>query len=424
MAELSLVTSPTFSPPIFHQELQTHFPTHGRRQDIVRCGFLHLNSHHLDDRGQRNSLSSDCGPSCIIPMEKKPVLIDVQDSRPDSILFSFGIAGQCTRHEKILKFLTSGSKLTEQGLNMALLSDLMGFRNVAIGVCHQAFIPNLDLCLYEIGMAEPQLFLNPQSHFYTPHSLLSFFGNKPQISVLTVNRSGQVLFTGNEAEMQDLLSMIAEFNLSKRSTGGSKLPMLVPYFTRKFRAHSRANNQVSSLGLHSETVAPLKSSHNLKWKAMPKKKETKKAGRKRDLYHKNYFHACESLLTLILDKNKGTTATLSLKKSGREISQLLTQLSAGIAGTGLAVLFSIGCKMAGGRVPFCTTKLLNTGFGLGLFWLSWAVYGLRDTIISISKKSGPLKLEEEEVAGKIEKSMNDVLFRAAALVAVAALRFV
>ncbi|XP_020101490.1 uncharacterized protein LOC109719314 isoform X3 [Ananas comosus] len=370
MAELSLVTSPTFSPPIFHQELQTHFPTHGRRQDIVRCGFLHLNSHHLDDRGQRNSLSSDCGPSCIIPMEKKPVLIDVQDSRPDSILFSFGIAGQCTRHEKILKFLTSGSKLTEQGLNMALLSDLMGFRNVAIGVCHQ------------------------------------------------------VLFTGNEAEMQDLLSMIAEFNLSKRSTGGSKLPMLVPYFTRKFRAHSRANNQVSSLGLHSETVAPLKSSHNLKWKAMPKKKETKKAGRKRDLYHKNYFHACESLLTLILDKNKGTTATLSLKKSGREISQLLTQLSAGIAGTGLAVLFSIGCKMAGGRVPFCTTKLLNTGFGLGLFWLSWAVYGLRDTIISISKKSGPLKLEEEEVAGKIEKSMNDVLFRAAALVAVAALRFV
>lgn len=154
------------------------------------------------------------------------------DSRPDSILFSFGIAEQCTRHEKILKFLTSGSKLTEQGLSIALLSDLMGFRNVAIGMCHQEFIPNQDLCLYEIGMAEPQLFLNPQSHFYTPDSLLSFFGNKPQISVVTVNRSGQVLFTGNGAEMQDLLSIIAEFNLSKRSTGGSKLPMLVPYFTR------------------------------------------------------------------------------------------------------------------------------------------------------------------------------------------------
>lgn len=163
------------------------------------------------------------------------------------------------------------------------------------------------------------------------------------------------------------------------------------------------------------------SPENVNLKPPPKKKQNRKAGKERDLYHKNYFHACESLLSVILDK-KGKTAGLSLKKSGPEITQLLTHFSAGIAGTGLAVLLSVACKMASGRVTF-STAFLNTSFGFGLFWLSWAVNGLQDTVSHLSKNSSKLKLKDEEIVGKVERSMKDILFRAAALMAVAVLRF-
>lgn len=118
----------------------------------------------------------------------------------------------------------------------------------------------------------------------------------------------------------------------------------------------------------------------------------------------------------------GRRAIQSLKNSGRELPELLTQFSAGIAGTGLVVLFSVMCKVACGRVPFCPSKLLNTGFGLGLVWLSCAVNKLRDTIMCISKKAGKIGLKEDEMIRRVDKSVNDILFRAATLMTVAILR--
>ena len=154
----------------------------------------------------------------------------------------------------------------------------------------------------------------------------------------------------------------------------------------------------------------------------PSKKKNKKVARERDLYKKNYLHACESLLSLMVDKRQHRkTAILSLKKSGPELPELLTQFSAGIAGTGLAVLLSVICKLACGRVPFCASKLFNTGFGFGLVWLSWSVNKLRDTI-SISKNAGKLGSKDEEMFQKVDKSVKEVYFRAAALLAMAVLR--
>lgn len=118
----------------------------------------------------------------------------------------------------------------------------------------------------------------------------------------------------------------------------------------------------------------------------------------------------------------GRRAIRSLKNSGRELPELLTQFSAGIAGTGLAVLFSVMFKVTCGRVPFCSSKLLNTGFGLGLVWLSCAVNKLRDTIIYIRKKSGKVALKEDEMMRRVDKSINDIFFRAATLMTVAILR--
>ena len=90
-------------------------------------------------------------------------------------------------------------------------------------------------------------------------------------------------------------------------------------------------------------------------------------------------------------KQRRKTAILSLKKSGPELPELLTQFSAGIAGTGLAVLLSVMCNLACGRATFCAYSLFNTGFGFGLVWLSGAVRQER-SIINFSGKCFSRKL--------------------------------
>lgn len=169
----------------------------------------------------------------------------------------------------------------------------------------------------------------------------------------------------------------------------------------------------------------LNSPEKLKVKPSQKKKNSRKVGRERDLYKKNYFHACECLLSLMAhERYHGKTAILSLKKSGPELPELLTQFSVGIAGTGLAVLFNVICKVSCGRVPFCASKLFSTGIGFGLVWLSWAVNQLRYTIVYISKNANKLSLKEEEMVRQVDKSMHEIYFRAAALMAVAVLKLV
>lgn len=163
----------------------------------------------------------------------------------------------------------------------------------------------------------------------------------------------------------------------------------------------------------------------MKYKTSPKKKSNKKPINEKDLYRNNNLHACESLLSIMVDKKRqGRTAINSLKKSGGELPRLLTQFSAVIAGTGLAVLFSIACKIACGRFAFSASKIFNTGLGLTLVWLSWAVNNLRDTVISISRSSGKLGAREEEMMHNLDKNVKEIYFRAATFMAVAALRFV
>jgi len=149
----------------------------------------------------------------------------------------------------------------------------------------------------------------------------------------------------------------------------------------------------------------------------------KKVGRDMDQY-KNYSYACETLLSLMVDKKqRGRTAILSLKKSSSELFDLLTQFAAGIAGTGLAFLLSVMGNIACGRATFCASNFFNTGFGLGLVCLSGAVNKLRVTILSISKNTGKLGLKEEKMMQKLDESIRDIYYTAAALLAVVMLRF-
>ncbi|WCJ21489.1 hypothetical protein M5689_003636 [Euphorbia peplus] len=390
-----------------HTRVIRDCPSYFPRHDIKTPSSLALGSHQLKGPSRPTSIFSDQNQSANIESSlDKPRLIDVRENHPDSAGFSFGIDERCTKHEKILKFLTSGSsELENGGLDLPSLSDLMGIR---------AWTSDLNQLPYHS-------LIYPSGQTTTPKALVDFVGDLASNSKLTVHPDGRVLFTGTGKEMKDILSVVAEFYLSKNSTTLKRHSVLVPQFSWPDIGEAHASIISSSLKVKDVAAAPLKRSVKIKVKPGTKK-TSKRSGRERDLFQRNYFHTCESLLSLMIEKRNRKTALITLKKSGPELGALLTQLSAGIAGTGLAVLFSIVCKVACGRAPFCSTKLLNTGIGLGLVWLSWAVNRLKDTFVYISKHASKSTLKDEEMLRVVDKSLKEVYLRAATLMAVAMLR--
>ncbi|TYG39315.1 hypothetical protein ES288_D12G006600v1 [Gossypium darwinii] len=408
--------------PVLHQEpgfsrmvkeFGSVFPGQLVKQDMVQIGSFDLRCNQFHFQEQPKPVTALCETKLIIdadPTAQNPVVIDKPDAYLDTARFSFRIAEKCTRHEKILKFLMSGSNELENGeLDLSLLSDLMGLQPLMFGVHQQPYASSL---------------MYPSSKIDYQVPLPDFLGEMIHYSKITVNPDGQVVLTATGTEMKDILSIVAEFYLSSNSTKSRNQFSLVPYFDRKRITKARTGTNLSSPQSEVASIAPMKSPEKIKQKPSPKKNASRKLASERDLYKKNYFHACECLLSLIVDKRRhGRTAILSLKKSGPELPQLLSQFSAGIAGTGLAVLLSVIWKVACWRVPFCTPKLFSASIGFGLVWISWAVNQLRDTVVQISKNTSKSGLKEEEMVERVEKSVNQIYFRAATLMAIAVLRF-
>ncbi|MCL7045846.1 hypothetical protein MKW94_012670 [Papaver nudicaule] len=382
--------------------------------------------HHLEDSCRHMGWSSDSNQYVEFdPAMRRPVIVDVQESHQHSALFSYGKAEQCTKDEKFSQLFMSGSSgAARRDVNFPFASEIMGPQALAICMHPQslAFLTD-EVSLDDGGAAEfhPSL-IYPQSRFYAPKPLLNFLGDLSSDSRIIMHPDGRVLFTGSGVEMKDLMSIIAEFYLSSTSTNRGEMPFLVPHFTRLDMGDAQTNVCESPLKLEAVMVAPVKSPKRTKIKQSPTKRNSRKAGKAGDIHRRNDLHACESLLSLILGKRQGKTAILSLKKSAPELPQLLGQCSASIAGTGLAVLLSVVFKVLAGRVPFCTSKMLNTGFGFGLVWLSWAVNQLRESVISISKNPNRLGLQDEEMMKKVDRSVKEIFFRAATVMAVAALK--
>ncbi|XP_042476681.1 uncharacterized protein LOC122058193 isoform X4 [Macadamia integrifolia] len=404
MVELCLMAYSTSPSGLFHKEqglcrvqkeFQPFMPIPGTRQQMISSSCFHIRPLQLEDPWKSTArLSEQIKLDSTI---KRPELVDIQETRPDLVLLSSGIAEQCRRHENILHFLMSqSSEKVRDVLDISLVSDL-GLQMLAIDTHPQPYAsPDDGFRLYEVEGDDAQLpFIYPNGDS-AQKPLLDFVGDLARGSKVTVQPDGRVLLAGTVVEMKDLLSVVAEFYLSKNTTKCRRQHMLVPHFT-----------------------SPEKN----KQKSSPRKRHNKKSGRGRDLYRKNYLHACEILLTLILEKRRGKNVILSLKKSGPELAELLNQFSAGIAGTGLAVIFSVVCKVVGGRATFCASKLLNSGIGFGLVWLSWSVNRLRDTIIHISKNSSKLGSKEDQMMRRVDRSMNEIFFRAATIMAVTVLRF-
>ncbi|CAN1352751.1 hypothetical protein LINPERPRIM_LOCUS42926 [Linum perenne] len=328
----------------------------------------------------------------------EPVLINVTDDWSNRVLSGFGMSEQCTRHDRMMQFHKSPrNELEAGGLDLSKVSELSDLQSLQL---------SLDLNTFTKGIFDS---VNP---------LVDFLGDMVRSSKITIHPDGRVLLTGSKTEIKDIIPTVAEFYRANSSTSWRKHSSLIPQFSW-LNAYETELSSPKVQDVNTSNPQKVESKPSLK-----KKKTSKKKGSiERDLYKRNYSHACESLLSLMMNKrHSGKTAILSLKKSTPELRELLTQFSAGIAGTGIAVIFSVACKvLASGTVP--SSKLLNTGLGLGLVWLSWAVNELRDTIVRVSRNpSKGLKDEEEAVVATVNRSLKDVYFRAATLLAVAVLR--
>ncbi|KAE8681596.1 DNA-directed RNA polymerase III subunit RPC8-like [Hibiscus syriacus] len=419
MVKLSLMASHEFPPcPVLllHQEQGVNkmikecafsFPSKVMKPEMIQTSPFYLKCNGI--QGQPKTVPLLCEPRLIInvdPRAQIPVVIDKPVAHLNTALFSSGIVEKCTLHEKLLKFLMLGLKDVEQGkLDLSLLSDLI--LPLMFGVHQQPY----DSLLY------------PSSEFNVQKPPPDFVGDMVCDSKLTVSSDSRLVLSSSGTEIKDILSVFAEFHLSSNSTKWRTRSGLVPYFYWKRSKKVHASTSFSPR-FEVGNVAPPKSPEKLKLKSSRKKKTSKKLTRERNLDTANYFRACESLLSLMVNQQRnGKTTILCLKKSGPELPQLLTQFSAGIAGTGLAVLLSVICKVAYTRAPFCTSKLFSTSIGFGLVWLSWAVNRLRDTIVQISKNTGKLVLKEKEMIKRVDKSVNDIYFRVGTLMAMAMLRF-
>ncbi|CAN1765656.1 hypothetical protein LINPERHAP1_LOCUS9691 [Linum perenne] len=232
-------------------------------------------------------------------------------------------------------------------------------------------------------------------------------------SKITIHRDGRVILTATGAEIKDIVPIVAEFYLENSSSSWRKQSAaVIPHFSWYEHQSDFTNADRRSFG----------SPQKVKINQSVKKNRNRRGSADRDLHKRNYFHGCESLLSLMMNKkHNGKRAILSLKKSGPELPELLTQCSAGIAGTGIAILFTVACKLASGTVPFCISKLLNIGLGVVMVWLSSAVNKLRDAVVHVGRNASK-GLGDEAVMSIVDGSLKDVYFRAATLLAVAVLR--
>lgn len=389
------------------EDCQPYPPSWELTQNITRLNSLNPISYQCKEPWKPMSRSCESNHFPKIDLAtRRPVLIGVQETCTDSVLFSFRIAEQCKRHYEILQFLMSGSSEIEQyGLDLSLLSDLMESQGLMYAVHQQPYTPR-------IGEFDAQ----------TPE--VNFAGNMASSPNVTIHPDGGDLLTGHRTQMNDILSVFAGFQLSKNSTAQwQKQSILVPHFSWLDKS-GLGDNPRDSLEGKDFVSATLTCPEKTKLKSSPKKKNSRKRCPKLDFYKRNQFHAWECLLSLMLNKQSRKTAILALKKSSPELPELLTQFTVGIAGTGLAVLMTIiGSGLGYGKMPFCASRLFSTGFGFGLVWLSGAVYKLRNAIVDITKKATKSSLKDEEIMATMDKRLKEIYFRALTVMAVGLLRF-
>ncbi|KAI4319451.1 hypothetical protein MLD38_033048 [Melastoma candidum] len=387
------------------QDLQPVPITAGSPQEILRSGSSGVINNQLESFSNlieaRSCLKRES-------MTNDAMILDVPDARFPAFPLGSNIHEHSLSNRKAFQFVNSGTSDTRKG---------------GLGVPMMANLVDLQMKENEANRAMP-----PFPSLVYPGSdnkpISDIIGDLVFNSKIIIDPEGRVVVTDTGVEMKDLLSIVAEFYLSRNVVKNRKISMPIPYFDRKSFSKGRNNRGGSTGKLEAPIAAPAKSPDMSKPKQSQKRKNGRKNSEERDIFKRNSFHACESLLSILIDnKGEGQTALLSLQKSGHALPDLLNRFSAGIAGTGLALALSVICRVAFGRVPLCSSKLISTGIGIGLVWLSWAVNKLRYTVIHISKNSSKWTAKEDVVMDEVNRSVKEIFFRAATLMTLIMLKF-
>lgn len=131
-----------------------------------------------------------------------------------------------------MQFLMSGSSDVEKGgLDLSLLSDLMGLKESLTCMQQQPVDPG-GFCSCHQDTEDQLALIYPSSELQVQKPLVDFVGDLTRSSKLTIHPGGQVSFMGTEIEVKDLHSVVAEFYLSKNITRHVKQSFLIPHFTR------------------------------------------------------------------------------------------------------------------------------------------------------------------------------------------------
>uniref|UniRef100_A0A1J3K4B0 Uncharacterized protein n=1 Tax=Noccaea caerulescens TaxID=107243 RepID=A0A1J3K4B0_NOCCA len=374
----------------------------GTRREIIPASSFNLNSQHLEPWKPVSSQFVELDSAIM-----KPLLMDVHETKAsESLVLSFGVAEKYAKQEKVMEFLISRSEeFKQRGFDMSMLSELMELE--AMKSTSQPLPCGSSSVLYlrqELG--KPVLDL-----------VRDMVDNRE----FSAQSNGHLLFSAsNSSELNDMLSIASEFSLPRNSTKWRQLSPLIPPFQR-FESDVLLPAKLKAVTV----VAPLKSPEKTRLKPSPRKQNTKPRAKEMDLYKRNHLHAYESLLSLLIGNDTQHATILSLQRSCRDLSELLTQFSITAAGTGMAVLFSVVCSVASRSVPFCANKFFDTGLGFSLVILSWAVIRLREVIVNVNRKANKpcSSLKHGEIMNSVERSIKEVYFRAATVIAVVALRF-
>nr|GFA56948.1 ATP-dependent RNA helicase [Tanacetum cinerariifolium] len=217
------------------QDSQRLIPNYELREDFIRSSPLNMEPPQTAESWKPKSGLFDNNQFVMIDQTlTKPALIDIQDCCPNSTLFSY-------------KFPVSGLMQVEKdGLNRLSLSDLEGLKTVTT-TDYRPYFPDM-------GYTDSQL-VYPNSERGSREQLIDFVGDLVRRSEITIHEDGQVSLAGTRTETKDILSILAEFYLSKSSTNTRK-QMVTPYFDRLY--FHETSYYGSALELENVIVAPLK----------------------------------------------------------------------------------------------------------------------------------------------------------------------
>lgn len=153
------------------------------------------------------------------------------DTRPDSVIFSCGIVERCTRHEKIMKLLASGSIEEEDPLlDLSKLYDLMGPQSPIADLPQQPFVSCSRWCFDDAQTLQNLIY--PTRELYFKEPFLDLVGDRSCCPEKAYHPDGQLPYNCTGTEMNDILSVISNFHSSKNTNKSSRRTMLVPYFER------------------------------------------------------------------------------------------------------------------------------------------------------------------------------------------------